>query len=105
MTVTALPVQSKILRESSFGTSFRELSASFGDGYSQVAQKGINSKYITYDIRWGNLTKDEFTQVISVLDSVGSWGTLGWDIPYNKIARNIIASTIVDSPNLTSGLT
>ena len=78
MTTTALPLPTRILRESDRTVTFSDMSAQFGDGYEQVAPKGINNKRETWNITWGGITAAEKTTIVAVLDTVGSWGILTW---------------------------
>jgi phage-related protein len=74
----ALPLPEKILVDASKTTTFRTLRASFGDGYSQRAPDGINSRIDSWTLRWGALTPAELQVVEAALDSVGGYGVLLW---------------------------
>jgi phage-related protein len=74
----ALPLPEKILVDAGKTTTFRTLRASFGDGYSQRAPDGINSRSDKWDIKWGALTPSELQIVEAALDSVGGHGILLW---------------------------
>jgi phage-related protein len=78
MTTTALPLGNKITIDSTKSVSFTEMSSQFGDGYEQVAPKGINNIREAWSITWGALTETEKNTVIGVIESVGSWGILTW---------------------------
>lgn len=75
---TALPVTGKILDKSSKRVAFKDFSASFGDGYTQVAPAGLNPKNDVWEVMWGALTDSEVTTIENVLDTNGSWGVLTW---------------------------
>lgn len=78
MTTTALPLPNKITADVTTNVQFRVISAQFGDGYSQVAPKGLNHTYSDYSIEWAPVTQAERDSIISVLNSVGAWGILTW---------------------------
>lgn len=75
---TALPLPTKITSDSVRNTKFKVISASFGDGYEQVAPKGLNNSYSEYTVEWAPLTSTEKDTVLSVLDTVGAAGILTW---------------------------
>lgn len=80
---TALPLTNRLLTDTSKNVSFNSMSAKFGDGYEQVAPKGLNNKIDNWDIAWVGLTLTEVTTITDVLDSVGTWGILTWT-PFNE---------------------
>jgi phage-related protein len=73
-----LPFPKKILASSSKEVKFREISAQFGDGYSQVAADGLNAVYDIWSITWGNLNQSETMLLEGVLSNCGSWTTFLW---------------------------
>ena len=73
-----MPLPEKISRDSSKTTTFRQVTAQFGDSYSQVAPNGINNKIDTWDIVWGGLDTAQYQTVTTAIESVGSWGVLTW---------------------------
>ena len=75
---SALPLTSQLSTNSSKSTSFRTLKAQFGDGYSQRAADGLNSKVDTWSITWEHLSSSDKDTVIAVLDTVGGWDYLTW---------------------------
>lgn len=78
MTTTALPLSTKITIESEKTVVFSDMSAQFGDGYEQIAPKGINNIRENWSIQWGGLTTAEKDTIVTVLNTVGSWGILTW---------------------------
>jgi len=84
---TNLPLTNKINKDSRKSSLFREMSAQFGDGYQQVAPKGINNKYDTWELEWVALLTSEKDTVEAVLDSVGSWGILLWTPSYESVTK------------------
>jgi phage-related protein len=78
MTTTALPLTTKITIDSDKTVVFSEVSAQFGDGYEQVAPKGINNVRESWSIQWGALTTTEKDTIVTALNAVGSWGILTW---------------------------
>lgn len=78
MTTTALPLTAKITIDSDKTVIFSEVSAQFGDGYEQVAPKGLNNIRESWTIQWGALTTTEKDTVVTALNTVGSWGILTW---------------------------
>jgi phage-related protein len=73
-----LPVSTKITIDSSKTVVFSDMAAQFGDGYEQVAAKGINNVRENWSIEWGGLSTTEKDAIVAVLNSVGSWGLLLW---------------------------
>jgi phage-related protein len=76
--MTPLPLPNKIIGDVTHSVKFRVIQAEFGDGYSQVAPKGLNSQYSNYSITWAPVTREEKDTIISTLNSVGAWGILTW---------------------------
>lgn len=90
MTITALPLTSKLLTSCNKSTMFAEVSAKFGDGYGQSAPKGLNNKIDTWVIEWGGIGLTDKTTIETMLNSVGSWGLISWtpiDEIYSKKFR------------------
>lgn len=88
MSTTPLPVTNKITINSQKTVKFSELSAKFGDGYSQHAPNGINYKIDSWSIEWGALTSTELTTVETALDANGSWGIFSWTPCYETVSKN-----------------
>jgi len=76
-----LPFPEKIHTDSDKQVQFRTLIASFGDGYTQRAADGLNSKIDSFAIVWPGLNLADKDSVVAVLDSVGGWGVLTWKPP------------------------
>lgn len=83
---TALPLTNRLLTDTSKQVVFSTMSAKFGDGYEQIAPKGINYSRDLWDITWAGLSLTEVTAITSVLDSVGTWGILTWT-PFNEAVQ------------------
>jgi len=56
----------------------RVLKALFGDGYSQEAPDGTNSKYDEWAIAFENLDSSERVTVLAALDAVGGSDYITW---------------------------
>lgn len=77
----ALPVSNKVLIGAERTTTFTTISAKFGDGYEQIAPKGLNYQRDSWNIQWNSLSQSETSTIIAALDSVGTWGIITW-APY-----------------------
>ncbi len=78
MTTTALPLPAKITIDSERTVVFTDITAQFGDGYEQVAPKGLNNTREGWSIQWGGLSTAEKDTIVTALNTVGSWGILTW---------------------------
>lgn len=87
-----MPLTDKILIESSKTVKFRTIKASFGDGYSQRAADGINSKVDSWEVRWGALTREEMSTIESALDSIGGHGIIKWTPCGETVEKRFINS-------------
>ena len=105
MTTVAMPVTSKILRESSLTTSFKVLTAEQGDGYSQAAPKGLNSKQTSSSIKWGSLTLAEKNTIVDALNTVGAWGVLTWTPCYDSVEKRFRMTEAGYQVSVTNGTT
>ena len=88
MAVTALPLPTRILMEADRTVSFQTIAAQFGDGYEQVAPKGLNNRKESWSITWAGLTLAEKNTIVAVLNSVGTWGILSWTPCTESISAN-----------------
>ena len=74
----ALPLTSLLSTNSGKQTSFKTIKAQFGDGYSQRAADGLNSKVDSWSLSWPNLSSTDKETIITALDAVGGWDYLTW---------------------------
>jgi phage-related protein len=74
----AMPLTTRVSQGSSRKRINRVLKAQFGDGYSQEAPDGTNSKYDEWAIAFENLDSTERTTVLTALDAVGGSDYLTW---------------------------
>jgi phage-related protein len=63
--------------------SFRALKAQFGDGYSQVAQDGINSRSESWPLEFFG-TESETAPIKAFLDRHGAWKGFLWTPPLGQ---------------------
>jgi phage-related protein len=77
----AMPLQQYISENSVKTVKHRTLVSKFGDGYSQRAADGLNSKVYIWDVRWIPLQAANRDTIIAVLDAVGCWDYLTWIPP------------------------
>lgn len=75
---TALLFPEKITRDSDMSLESREISAKFGDKYSQHAPDGLNAVFETWAITWAPLTQAQKLSLIALIRSVGTWGIVTW---------------------------
>lgn len=75
---SALPLTSYISTTSTKQRKHRTLSAQFGDGYSQEAPDGTNSKYDEWNIVYQNLGQTDRDSLWTVLSAVGAWDYVTW---------------------------
>lgn len=84
---TNLLYPEKIDRDSTKSAKFNAIKASMGDGYEQVAARGLNAKKELWKIKWVNLSLSEKTALEASLDSVGLWEILLWTPCYDTIEK------------------
>jgi len=77
----AMPLTNYISQSSSGNSSFRTIVAQFGDGYSQRAADGINTKEEAWSVVWENITEAQLTTLRSTFDSVEGYDYLTWTAP------------------------
>jgi phage-related protein len=85
---TALSHPEKITTDSTKKTGFSTIRTQFGDGYAQIAPKGINNKIQSLSIQWASLTQAEFNAIITMLDTVGSYGVISYTPCYETSSKN-----------------
>jgi phage-related protein len=59
-----------VSEQSSIDVSYATLTASFGDGYIQSADNGINIKRKLWNVTFTNLTETNYTTISDFLDTV-----------------------------------
>ena len=67
MAVQKLPLQQYLADDQSVAYKYRIMTASFGDGYAQVAPDGINNESREVTFRYQNLTIQDFNKVMNFL--------------------------------------
>ena len=60
---------------------YRILSAGFGDGYSQEAGDGINTKESSYNLVWSLLSVAECESIMNFLDNHGGYKAFKYTLP------------------------
>lgn len=77
----------RVLASPSSQSSFRVLTAQFGDGYAQEAGDGINLKVDSWSISlMGRLGSEEYPldEIKSFLDRHEGWKTFKWETPLKE---------------------
>lgn len=59
----------------------RLLTASFGDGYEQVAADGLNSRRQVWRLTWQTLTKSQADAIVGFLNARGGAEPFDWTPP------------------------
>lgn len=77
----AMPLDTLITQSSQGGRKYRTIVVQFGDGYSQRAPDGINSKLESWNLVWQNVTTAERATILAAFDAVGGWDHLTWTPP------------------------
>lgn len=72
---------------------FRVLRADFGDGYSQRAPDGLNSKKETWSLKWDYLDLTEYNTINNFLTARKGTEAFLWTPPYQTVARKFICSS------------
>lgn len=86
----ALPLQTLVSENSRVSTSQRSIISRFGDGYSQRAADGLNSKIQEWSISWTAVTASNRDIITAALDAVGSWDYLTWQSPIDVAVKRYI---------------
>lgn len=60
---------------------FKLLSATFGDGYEQISQEGLNSKKEEWSLTWSNEDGTDTTTIKTFLDARGGSEPFYWTAP------------------------
>jgi phage-related protein len=83
---TALVLTSLISQNSVKNVKYRILMAQFGNGYEQTAPDGTNYQVEEWAIKYENITLADRTTLVTMLESVGSYGSISWTPP-NSTAK------------------
>ena len=75
---TPLPYPEKVTLNSSFSKKNVVIIGQFGEGYQQVAWKGINPSRDTWTIELKPLTYAQKMEYESFFKTVGNWGLVSW---------------------------
>lgn len=86
----AMPLSNKISTESMSKISQRIILSKFGDGYSQRAADGINSRVDNWDVKWIPLDDADMQTVVAALDTVGGWDYIIWTSPIDASPKRYI---------------
>jgi len=81
-----LALQNKILINSSKNTTNRILKAAFGNGYSQIANDGLNSSIDSWTIIYAPLDSTDLTTLQTFITSVGVVTFFDW-IPFGEVVN------------------
>lgn len=74
-------------QSSDFTFDERIYESRFGEGYSQRAGQGTNSKYATFRIRHDLLTQSELNTLLAFWNQVGKAGTFTLAMPHDGVTR------------------
>ena len=99
----ALPLTTYISTSSTKQRKNRTLSAQFGDGYSQEAPDGTNSKYDEWNVVYQNLIQADRDTLWAALDAVGSWDYLTWTAFGDSVSKKWKVTTDGISESIQSG--
>jgi phage-related protein len=78
MTAPVLPLQLKITNQTTKTSKDRVLIAQFGNGYSQIANDGINSKVDSWQIQYAPIYGADLITLNAFLDLVGVTAWFTW---------------------------
>lgn len=67
-------------------TTYRVLSNSFGDGYSQDVKDGLNNVVEIWDLVWTGITLTQASNIIAQLNSFGGT-TFDWTNPHGVLKK------------------
>jgi len=73
-----LPLTTKVSQQSDCTTTYKTISAKYGDGYSEDRPDGVNAKQNVIDILYVNLSPSDLATVYTFFDSVGGWDYVTW---------------------------
>ncbi len=85
---TQLPFASKVILQSDKSQEVVELSASFGDGYAQVAGNGIMPVRDIWNITIKPLNLADTAAMESFLSFVGTWGIILWTPSWETVNKS-----------------
>lgn len=67
-------------------SKFRVLEASFGDGYTQSAGDGINTKEQTIQLQWTRLSVTNADAIRAFFDGLGGYQSFDYTLPNDSTA-------------------
>jgi phage-related protein len=73
-------------------TQIDVLSAGFGDGYKQRAPDGLNWHRRRLKLRWNNLSKSEFDQIVSFFLQQQAAGPFYWTPPFETNTKKWVVT-------------
>ena len=71
---------------SSDNSKYRILEAKFGDGYTQAAGDGINTKEQTIQLVWSDLSVTDVDAIIAFFDTQGGYTAFDYTLPNDSSA-------------------
>lgn len=83
---------------SSGTTDYKILEADFGDGYSQRAADGLNSKKISWSLTWENRPDTDVSTLADFLNDKLGYEAFLWTAPDETTERKWIARTLDITP-------
>lgn len=89
----AMPLTNKIDESSSKTSSYKAIISKFGDGFSQRAPNGINTKIDSWTVNWSPLLITDRNTVVTALDAVGTWGIITWTPPGETVSKKFIVTS------------
>lgn len=84
---TALPYPEKVTLNSSFSKKNIVIIGNFGEGYQQVAGKGIKPSRDVWTIELKPLTYAQKMDYENFFKSVGTWGLVSWTPSFRSSAK------------------
>lgn len=94
----AFPTSPPISQSSSVSTTFRILSAKFGNGAEQTAPDGSNQKIETWTINFENLGSSDYTTIVTnFLETLTGSESITWNGKYYKLVTDSNAGFTVQT--------
>jgi len=84
---TLLPYSEKVTLNSSFSKKNITIVGQFGEGYSQVAGKGIKPSRDVWAIELKPLSYSQKMEYENFLKLVGNWGIISWTPSFHSSAK------------------
>lgn len=85
-----MPLSNKVSAQSSRKIANKVILSKFGDGYSQRAPDGINSKIDNWHVIWIPLNDADTQTVVDTLDLVGGWDYITWTSPIDASPKRYV---------------